>query len=97
MKLVIDPRADDPPEHALSNYAAAKTALLDAIAIPPANVHRIRGEETEPSKAAEAYEAVLRETIKVKVAGLPVLDVVVRHLSPSRTSPPSTPSARSTP
>jgi 6-phosphogluconolactonase len=36
----------------------AREALLDRVPLPPANVHRIRGED-EPSEAAAAYEEVL--------------------------------------
>lgn len=72
----VDERAV-PPTSPRSNYGAAKTALLDAIAIPPENVHRMRGEETDLAAAAAAYEAELRDNVKVKVGGVPALDVVV--------------------
>jgi len=48
-----------PPDHAESDYRMARETLLDHVAIPPANVHRIRGED-DPAAAARAYEAVLR-------------------------------------
>ncbi len=48
-----------PPEHPDSNYRMAREALLDAVPIPSANVHRIAGED-EPGVAARAYEQVLR-------------------------------------
>lgn len=72
----VDERAV-PPDHDRSNYGAAKKALLDAIAIPPANVHRMRGEDPDLEKAAADYEAELRDTVKAKVGGLPALDLVV--------------------
>ena len=43
-----------PPEDPRSNYHMAKAALIDRIPIPPANVHRMRGEDM-PEAAAEAY------------------------------------------
>jgi 6-phosphogluconolactonase len=43
-----------PPEDSRSNYHMAKAALIDRIPIPPANVHRMRGEDI-PEAAAEAY------------------------------------------
>jgi 6-phosphogluconolactonase len=43
-----------PPEDPRSNYHMARTALLDHAPIPPANIHRMRGEEP-PEAAAEAY------------------------------------------
>ncbi|MBX3231037.1 MAG: 6-phosphogluconolactonase [Labilithrix sp.] len=65
-----------PPDHERSNYLLAKKALLDAIAIPPANVHRMRGED-DPGAAAAAYDEELRNTVASKVAGLPALDLLV--------------------
>ena len=49
-----------PPDDPLSNYRMAKEALLDKIAIPPANVRRMRGEDP-PDAAARQYEQALRE------------------------------------
>ncbi len=72
----VDERAV-PPDHDRSNYGAAKKVFLDAIAIPPANVHRMRGEEPDLAKAAADYETELRDTVKAKVAGIPALDLLV--------------------
>lgn len=47
------------PEDVASNYQMTRTALLDHVAIPPSNVHRIRGEDAPPLAAA-AYERDLR-------------------------------------
>lgn len=65
-----------PPDHERSNYGSAKKQLLDRIAIPPANVHRMRGED-EPSSAAAAYDEELRDTVKAKVSGIPAIDLLV--------------------
>jgi 6-phosphogluconolactonase len=46
-----------PPDHADSNYAMAKTALLDRAG--PFVVHRVAGERT-PQEAADDYERQLR-------------------------------------
>jgi 6-phosphogluconolactonase len=72
----VDERAV-PPDHERSNYGAAKKALLDAVSIPPANVHRMRGEDPDLAKAAADYEAELRDTVKAKVGGVPALDLLV--------------------
>ncbi|MBN1564843.1 MAG: 6-phosphogluconolactonase, partial [Anaerolineae bacterium] len=40
-----------PPDHADSNYRMAREALLDQVALPDANIHRIRG-EIQPEQAA---------------------------------------------
>jgi 6-phosphogluconolactonase len=53
------------PDSPESNYRAAREALLDRVPIPPANVHRIRGED-EPERAAWAYEGLLRDFFKTK-------------------------------
>ena len=72
----VDERAV-PPDHERSNYGAAKKVLLDAISIPTGNVHRMRGEDPDLAKAAADYETELRDTVRAKVAGLPVLDLAV--------------------
>lgn len=71
----VDERAV-PPTHERSNYGMAKRVLLDAIAIPPTNVHRMRAEEADLEKAASDYEEELRD-IKAKVGGIPALDLIV--------------------
>jgi len=48
-----------PPDDATSNYAMAKTTLLDLVEIPAENVHRIHG-ELPPPEAAAIFEAELR-------------------------------------
>lgn len=47
-----------PPDHPDSNYHMARLALLNAVPLPPANVHRIPG-ELPPEEAARRYEADL--------------------------------------
>lgn len=49
-----------PPDDPGSNYAAARDALLDHVAIPPENIHRIRG-ELSPDEAAADYTECLRQ------------------------------------
>jgi len=65
------------PENERSNYANTKKALLDPARIPPANVHRMRGEAWDLTIAAADYESELRETIANKIGGVPALDLVV--------------------
>ncbi len=48
-----------PPDHPQSNYRIAREALLDSLPLPPANIHRIRGED-DPKQAASAYEQELK-------------------------------------
>src|SRR5208337_1150965 len=51
-----------PPRDARSNYHMARAALLDHVAIPAENVHRMRGEDP-PEAAAEAYAVELRNAL----------------------------------
>lgn len=48
-----------PPNDPASNYRMARESLLDHVAVPARNVHRIRGED-DPPQAAAAYEQELR-------------------------------------
>jgi 6-phosphogluconolactonase len=48
-----------PPVDGQSNYRVVRESLLDGLARPPAEVHRIRG-ELEPEAAAAEYDAALR-------------------------------------
>jgi 6-phosphogluconolactonase len=50
-----------PPGDADSNFRMAREAMLDAVPLPPANIHRIRAEEPDAEVAAKAYETELRE------------------------------------
>ena len=49
-----------PPDHPESNFRMAREAMLDAVPLPPRNIHRIRAEEPDAAKAAKAYETELR-------------------------------------
>lgn len=64
-----------PPTHADSNFALAERTLLARVPLPPANVHRLRG-ELAPAEAATDYQAVLE-----RVAG-GVIDVVHLGMGP---------------
>lgn len=59
-----------PPEDPASNYRMAREALLDRVAVPEAQIHRIEGERP-PEEAAAAYAGRL---------GLAPLDVVLLGL-----------------
>jgi 6-phosphogluconolactonase len=49
-----------PPEHAESNYGEAQRALLQHVAVPAEQVHRIRGELTA-EQAMDAYRGALQQ------------------------------------
>jgi len=82
-----------PPDDERSNYGMAKAALLDRLAVPPAAVHRMRGELGRDDGAAD-YERELggRVTFDLLLLGLgpdghiaslypdqPTLDETVRN------------------
>jgi 6-phosphogluconolactonase len=48
-----------PPTDERSNYRMAREALLQHVPLPPANIHRIGGED-DPARAALAYEQDMR-------------------------------------
>jgi 6-phosphogluconolactonase len=49
-----------PPDHPESNFRMVRETLLDRVEIPAANVHRMRGEEPDATRAAALYEDELR-------------------------------------
>jgi 6-phosphogluconolactonase len=48
-----------PPDDDRSNYGMAKRTLLEKLDVPPADVHRIRG-EADPGEAAAEYDTALQ-------------------------------------
>ena len=68
-----------PPDHEHSNYLMAKTSLLDRIAGPSPEVHRIQG-ELGHERAADAYEEELRAAFGADAA--PSIDLLLLGLGP---------------
>lgn len=66
-----------PPEHADSNYRMVREALLDRIAIPPQNVHRMDAEPARIEQAAADYAATLQQQLPQDTLGLPVFDLIL--------------------
>lgn len=66
-----------PPGHPDSNYRMAREALLDRVPVPPAQIHRMRGEDA-PDAAARAYEEALRAVL----GPAPSLDLVLLGMGP---------------
>lgn len=48
------------PDDPLSNYGAAREALLDRVPIPCEQIHRMRGEDPNSEREAVRHEAILR-------------------------------------
>jgi len=71
----VDERAVG-PEDAESNYRMTREALLEKVAIPAENVHRIEG-ELDPEEAASRYEAELRNSMRLEGAESPAFDLLL--------------------
>jgi 6-phosphogluconolactonase len=70
-----------PPDDDESNFKMVKRSLLDRIAIPAANVHRVLGEKGA-DEAAELYEAEIRAHVPAGQDGLPILDLSMAGMGP---------------
>ena len=53
-----------PPDHPDSNYRMAVQAMLSHVPVPPANVHRMRGELPDAERAAREYEDAIRRCVE---------------------------------
>jgi 6-phosphogluconolactonase len=71
-----------PPDHADSNYAMARAALLDRVRLPAAQVHRIEGERPTAADAADAYGAALSRAFALTPGAWPVFDLVLLGVGP---------------
>lgn len=65
-----------PPTHVDSNFAMADAMLFRPLHISPAHIHRIHGEES-PDTAAAQYEDTLRRLTAVGTAQWPQLDLIL--------------------
>ena len=65
-----------PPDDKDSNYRMTSEQMLSKVPLPAANVHRMEG-ELDPEEAANRYESVLRNTMKLEGAETPVFDLVL--------------------
>lgn len=52
-----------PPDHFDSNYRMAVEAMLSNVPVPPANVHRVRGESPDAEQVARDYENEVRRCV----------------------------------
>ena len=67
-----------PPDHEHSNFAMARSSLLDRLTGEPPTVHRIHG-ELGYQEAADAYDRKMREVFG---GGLPRIDLLMLGLGP---------------
>lgn len=66
-----------PPGHLESNYGMTRQTLLEKIAIPEGNIHRIHG-EAEPEQEVQRYAEEIRETLGTD--GVPRFDWILLGL-----------------
>ena len=66
-----------PPDHPESNYRMAHEALLRHLPIPSEQIHRMRGEDPDPERAAAEYAERLRTAFPGQAGALPRLDLVL--------------------
>jgi 6-phosphogluconolactonase len=59
-----------PPDHPDSNYGMASRALIEHVAVPPAQVHRIHAERPDAVEAAAEYARELPDRFDVMLLGL---------------------------
>lgn len=59
-----------PPDDAESNYRTARLVLLDKVAPPAANVHRLAGESNDPERTAAEYAAAFPARADLILLGL---------------------------
>jgi 6-phosphogluconolactonase len=64
-----------PPDDPESNYGMARDALLQHVAIPEANIHRMRG-EMPPENAAQSYEDELHAAFHLTTGAPPRFDLI---------------------
>lgn len=68
-----------PPDMPESNFRMAKESLLERIAVPPENVHRVRG-EWEVKEAARDYEEEIRAFFSLRGEELPEFTLMLLGL-----------------
>ncbi|HET6340948.1 MAG TPA: 6-phosphogluconolactonase [Gemmatimonadota bacterium] len=66
-----------PPGHPDSNFGMASRTLLDRVPIPCEQIHRMRGEDPNPERAAIEHEHRLREALGIGRGEAPDFDLVL--------------------
>lgn len=68
------------PDHSDSNYQMAQATLLSQIDLPPANIHRVQGEDPDAPGTAAMYEQELLRFFKPRAGQLPRFDLILLGL-----------------
>lgn len=71
-----------PPESNESNYGLARRELLIRVPIPGGNVHRMEAERANIGRAAQDYEANLRQLLSLDGRGFPRFHLILLGLGP---------------
>lgn len=66
-----------PPDHPDSNQGMARSAWLDKVNIPAANIHPMPTDEADPSVAADKHEQHIREFFRVQAGEFPAFDLIL--------------------
>lgn len=66
-----------PPDHPDSNQGMARSAWLDKVDLPSANIHPMPTDSANPATDAHKHEEELREFFKVAVGEFPSFDVIL--------------------
>lgn len=71
-----------PPAHPASNFGMSQPLLLNALALPADQIHRMPGETKPPALAAQYYEQHLRQFFKAHTepAAFPSFDLILLGL-----------------
>ena len=71
-----------PPDHPESNYRMADECMFARLPVPPENIHRIKSEIPDASRAAELYQQELSSFFKLKAGQWPRFDCVLLGMGP---------------
>jgi 6-phosphogluconolactonase len=71
-----------PPGDPESNFGVANATLLSQVNVPEDNIHRMKGESTDPMKAAADYEAELLRFFGLTEGEVPRIDLVFLGMGP---------------
>ena len=69
-----------PPDHPDSSYRLADESLLSRVPIPPEQIHRMRGEDSDPERAALDYSQELVRIFSLKAGEHPRFDLILLGL-----------------